>query len=93
LQVAMPGAQAYGTHQQWGVKWSGPSDTPANCTMLLVETTNHPGQNPGIDRLKRETEAVTRAAGAQRIVMHEYYFTPTDEMRAWLRRQNLWGVG
>jgi len=93
MQAAMPGAQLYGTHQQWHTNWYSAGDTPANATVLLCETSNKPSDNPGMNLLKANVNGMIAAAGAGRLVIHEYFFYPTVEQREWLRGQGLKGVG
>lgn len=93
MRIAMPGAQLYGTHQQWHQNWNSASNTPASAQVIFCETTNHPSINPGMNLLKSDVENMIASAGAARLVIHEYYFYPTAEMRTWLRSKNLKGVG
>lgn len=89
------GAQFYGTHLQWGTRWSSSSNTPSNADIILVETTWHPanGASVKIEKFREEIYDIMAAAGTSRLVIHEYAFNPTAEQRAWLREQKLLGIG
>lgn len=95
MRQCMPGAQVYGTHQQWLTKWNSGANTPSNADIIFAETGWHPsaGNNIGDAKFRSEINNIIAATGAVRLVIHEYNLVDNSKQRDWLRGLGLKGVG